>query len=394
MEKNCIRLWSTAAERHSLLPGCLGQTKLLRKSSGTSVLTREPGGGTINSLFSPLLYPKLILTQQHIIAPAQNWLPPTSSIKKDLGQYVQTKPLPKPLPDSPAVPLSSSPRPSNLLDRHEQRKSTHCDPRPSLSSFSSLYGHFPPARYRISAGCWTPSATNAVTGKSHSLHFLLNLCYAVKPGRACESSVVGQLVHVRIMNSFQKQNPHSWAPALSLSLMPALVNNDKGASIAAAPSCRMSYYLDPVSSCQALQPPDCLGVMRANGGMAVTMVTHMLPPAVCHPQNPAPPRPLYAHHITLQEVPNGPEYSPNGGIYCMIIGTAGRPLVSRCAVKRAARHTITLIDTRRRPHVFRQLQRSCTCPASVGCRRRCWQLNQRQAVNGFCVLHIWDLYVE
>lgn len=83
-----------------------------------------------------------------------------------------------------------------------------------------------------------------------------------------------------------------------------------------------------------------------------------------------------------------------GGIYCTIIGTAGRPLVSRCAVKRAARHTITLIDTRRRPHVFRRLQRSCTCPASVGCRRRCWQLNQRQAVNGFCVLHIWDLYVE
>ncbi|XP_048023763.1 protein C-ets-1 isoform X6 [Megalobrama amblycephala] len=73
----------------------------------------------------------------------------------------------------------------------------------------------------------------------------------------------------------------------------------------------MSYYLDPVSSCQALQPPDCLGVMRASGGMAVTMVTHMQPPAVCHPQNPAPPRPLYAHHITLQEVPNGPEYSPN-----------------------------------------------------------------------------------
>ncbi|XP_067245721.1 protein C-ets-1 isoform X1 [Chanodichthys erythropterus] len=73
----------------------------------------------------------------------------------------------------------------------------------------------------------------------------------------------------------------------------------------------MSYYLDPVSSCQTLQPPDCLGVMRASGGMAVTMVTHMQPPAVCHPQNPAPPRPLYTHHITLQEVPNGPEYSPN-----------------------------------------------------------------------------------
>ncbi|KAG1938713.1 hypothetical protein F2P79_017490 [Pimephales promelas] len=45
MEQNCIRLWSTAAERHSLLPGCLGQTKLLRMSSGTSVPTRERIGG-------------------------------------------------------------------------------------------------------------------------------------------------------------------------------------------------------------------------------------------------------------------------------------------------------------------------------------------------------------
>ncbi|KAI7802806.1 putative protein C-ets-1 [Triplophysa rosa] len=73
----------------------------------------------------------------------------------------------------------------------------------------------------------------------------------------------------------------------------------------------MSYYLDPVSSYQTLQPPNCLGAMRPSGGMAVTMVPQMQPPAVCHPQNPAPARHLYAHHITLQEVPNGPEYSPN-----------------------------------------------------------------------------------
>lgn len=46
--------------------------------------------------------------------------------------------------------------------------------------------------------------------------------------------------------------------------------------------------------------------------MAVTVVPHMQPPAVCHPQNPAPPRPLYGQHITLQEVPNGPELSPSG----------------------------------------------------------------------------------
>ncbi|CAM4576340.1 unnamed protein product [Leuciscus chuanchicus] len=77
------------------------------------------------------------------------------------------------------------------------------------------------------------------------------------------------------------------------------------ASITAAPARRMSYYLDPVSSCQALHPPDCLGVMRTSGGMAVSLVPHTQSPAVFHP---APPRPLYGHHITLQEVPNGPEY--------------------------------------------------------------------------------------
>ncbi|KAI2653848.1 SAGA complex subunit spt20 [Labeo rohita] len=96
-----------------------------------------------------------------------------------------------------------------------------------------------------------------------------------------------------------------------------------GASITAAPAHRMSYYLDPVSSCQTLQPPDCLGVMRSSGGMAVTVVPHMQPPVVCHPQNPAPPRPLYGQHITLQEVPNGPEYSPNGmtpDALCVCVG--------------------------------------------------------------------------
>ncbi|KAL0168694.1 hypothetical protein M9458_036916, partial [Cirrhinus mrigala] len=50
---------------------------------------------------------------------------------------------------------------------------------------------------------------------------------------------------------------------------------------------------------------------RSSGGMAVTVVPHMQPSVVCHPQNPALPRPLYGQHITLQEVPNGPEYSPN-----------------------------------------------------------------------------------
>ncbi|XP_016369531.1 uncharacterized protein LOC107709549 [Sinocyclocheilus rhinocerous] len=104
----------------------------------------------------------------------------------------------------------------------------------------------------------------------------------------------------------QVQTPADSQPANSLQLLQLIT-----ASITAAPARRMSYYLDPVSSCQALQLPDCLGVMRSSGGMAVTVVPHMQLPAVCHPQTPAPPRPQYGQHITLQEVPNGAELSPS-----------------------------------------------------------------------------------
>ncbi|KAA0714764.1 hypothetical protein E1301_Tti006396 [Triplophysa tibetana] len=147
------------------------------------------------------------------------------------------RPLPEPLPDSTAVPLSSSPMPSNLQDRY-QRKSTHCDPQGLLFLFLRI---------------WTFSS------------------------------------------------------------MPC-AESEQAASISAAvpaTACRMSYYVDPVSSYQTLQPPNCLGAMRPSGGMAVTMVPQMQPPAVFHPQNPVPARHMYAHHITLQEVPNGPEYIPN-----------------------------------------------------------------------------------
>ncbi|XDV29731.1 hypothetical protein PO909_032778 [Leuciscus waleckii] len=197
----------------------------------------------------------------------------------------------------------------------DRRKSTHCDPRPSLSSFSSLYGHFPPRRH--SASCWTPSATGVRTGKTHSLHFLLNLCYTVKPRKSFPEC---------FWRGAQTVIGEGGTPASAL--YPSSPKTIQ-ASITAAPARRMSYYLDPVSSCQALHPPDCLGVMRTSGGMAVSLVPHTQSPAVFHP---APPRPLYGHHITLQEVPNGPEYCQSGGIYCMIVVTAVRPLVSRCAV--------------------------------------------------------------
>ncbi|GAA6091261.1 protein C-ets-1 isoform X1 [Tachysurus ichikawai] len=45
--------------------------------------------------------------------------------------------------------------------------------------------------------------------------------------------------------------------------------------------------------------------------MAVSMVTPSQLPGVCHPQHAPPARVAYAHDITLQEVPNGPDFSPN-----------------------------------------------------------------------------------
>ncbi|KAK2847865.1 hypothetical protein Q7C36_009547 [Tachysurus vachellii] len=74
----------------------------------------------------------------------------------------------------------------------------------------------------------------------------------------------------------------------------------------------MSYYMDPVSSYQLHHPADHLGVMRQTGGMAVSMVTPSQLPGVCHPQHAPPARVAYAHDITLQEVPNGPDFCPNG----------------------------------------------------------------------------------
>ncbi|TSK38366.1 hypothetical protein Baya_2782 [Bagarius yarrelli] len=43
------------------------------------------------------------------------------------------------------------------------------------------------------------------------------------------------------------------------------------------------------------------------------MVTPSQLPGVCHPQHAPPARPWYVHDITLQEVPNSPEFCPNAG---------------------------------------------------------------------------------
>ncbi|XP_030621569.1 protein C-ets-1 isoform X2 [Chanos chanos] len=72
----------------------------------------------------------------------------------------------------------------------------------------------------------------------------------------------------------------------------------------------MSYYMDRVSSYPALHPTDRLGMMRQNAGLAVTMATQAQFLGPCHPQHMYPAKPLYGQDITLQEVPNSPEYCP------------------------------------------------------------------------------------
>ncbi|TRY83109.1 hypothetical protein DNTS_003576, partial [Danionella cerebrum] len=73
---------------------------------------------------------------------------------------------------------------------------------------------------------------------------------------------------------------------------------------------RMSYYPDPVSSCQAPPPVDCLPLMRSSVSLAVALFPHLQPPVISYTPNSAPSRGLHTH-FTLQEVPNSPEYSPN-----------------------------------------------------------------------------------
>ncbi|KAG7333442.1 hypothetical protein KOW79_003577 [Hemibagrus wyckioides] len=89
----------------------------------------------------------------------------------------------------------------------------------------------------------------------------------------------------------------------------------RATACSAAPQTTMSYYMDPVSSYQLHHPADHLGVMRQTGGMAVSMVTPSQLPGVCHPQHAPPARAAYAHNITLQEVPNGPEFCPNDSLF-------------------------------------------------------------------------------
>ncbi|KAL6479358.1 hypothetical protein MHYP_G00127910 [Metynnis hypsauchen] len=82
----------------------------------------------------------------------------------------------------------------------------------------------------------------------------------------------------------------------------------------AVPQPAMSYYMHQVSSYQPHHPTDRLGMMRQAGGMPVSMVTPTHLPGMGHLQHTPPARPVYAHDITLQEVPNGPELGPNGKI--------------------------------------------------------------------------------
>ncbi|KAL7870404.1 hypothetical protein SRHO_G00079010 [Serrasalmus rhombeus] len=80
----------------------------------------------------------------------------------------------------------------------------------------------------------------------------------------------------------------------------------------AVPQPAMSYYMHQVSSYQPHHPTDRLGTMA--GGVAVSMVTPTHLPGMGHLQHTPPARPTYAHDITLQEVPNGPELGPNGTV--------------------------------------------------------------------------------
>ncbi|KAL7879075.1 hypothetical protein AOLI_G00100490 [Acnodon oligacanthus] len=80
----------------------------------------------------------------------------------------------------------------------------------------------------------------------------------------------------------------------------------------AVPQPAMSYYMHQVSSYQPHHPTDRLGAMA--GGVAVSMVTPTHLPGMGHLQHTPPARPPYAHDITLQEVPNGPELGPSGSL--------------------------------------------------------------------------------
>ncbi|KAJ8368856.1 hypothetical protein SKAU_G00088840 [Synaphobranchus kaupii] len=72
----------------------------------------------------------------------------------------------------------------------------------------------------------------------------------------------------------------------------------------------MSYYMDPVSVYPAPHPSDRLDLMRQNGGMDVAPQTSVI--GTCQSQHHYTPRPVFLPEVTLQEVPNGPEFCPPG----------------------------------------------------------------------------------